>query len=559
VVGIERANGPNLVLRRIREVERRETREEFAAAVVIAGRQLGDDHLGCDARLVARWEDGDVGCPRPAYQRALEALTGRPFAELGFRQRNAIELPSPIGLTPDRLSFHVDEEGRVWATVDRRTFLVGTSAALLAQAGLGLADGSIRGQPLSGDTGWIGTAAPDPFGFAAFARQRWPELRLSRPQPDYGVDFTALFPASLAVEGAVLQLQLHDAQVTDGRALATVTNLLRWEEFSRCTGRGLLVAACQSPEGSRFVAIDSREATRRAAHNDAHAVVIPDAYELDDLTFALLWACASLDTGLQMDDQELTMAVGELAPYESLPSSAVSREAAAGLGMTSQIWLGSDFCARHILRNLRDVPVPPAFWTREQTGGESCPWLLFEHKYAYLSSTRDRFGNGSLSRMFCVPHGVVASSALFERVLLLLSVALMEAMRIHVKVCDDPAYSEVEGFVLSGYDKAIIANWVRGEGIWHVDTARRPSVLSDFREASGYASAHSVIEAETPAGRLQALARYLDVDWPWIQERCRRLAQVGTAGLLRPRSRHISTAGVDTACSYLGQSGLAHA
>src|SRR5438046_1880727 len=268
MMGVERARAPNLVLRRLREVERRETREEFAAAVVIAGRGLGDDHLRCDARLVAKWEDGDVGCPRPAYQRALEALTGRPFAELGFRQRNAIELPSPCELTPDRLSFHVDEEGRVWATVDRRTFLVGTSAALLAQAGLGLADSSIRGQPLSGDTGWIGTAAPDPFGFAAFARQRWPELRLSRSQPDYGVDFTALFPASLAVEGAVLQLQLHDAQVTDGRALATVTNLLRWEEFSRCTGRGLLVAACQSPEGSRFFAIDSREATRRAAHND---------------------------------------------------------------------------------------------------------------------------------------------------------------------------------------------------------------------------------------------------------------------------------------------------
>ena len=106
MVGVERAKAPNLVLRRIREVERRETREEFAAAVVIAGRQLGDDHLGCDARLVARWEDGDVGCPRPAYQRALEALTGRPFAELGFRQRNAIELPSPCELTPDRLSFH---------------------------------------------------------------------------------------------------------------------------------------------------------------------------------------------------------------------------------------------------------------------------------------------------------------------------------------------------------------------------------------------------------------------------------------------------------------------
>jgi hypothetical protein len=558
-VEIDKAKAPNLVLRCIREVERHETREEFAAAVVIAGRQLGNDHLGCDGRLVAKWEDGDVECPRPVYQRALEALTGRPFAELGFRQRNAIQMPSPCELTPDRLSFQVDDEGRVWATVDRRTFLVGTSAALLAQAGFGQADGPAGGQLPPGDTRWARGAGPDPFGFAAFAGQRWPELRLSRPQPDYGVDFTALFPASRAVEGAVLQLQLHDAEAMDGRVLATVTNLLRWEEFSRGTGRGLLVAACQSPEGPRFFAIDSREAARRAAHGDAPALVISDAYELDDLTFALLWACASLDTGLQMDDQELTMAVGELTPYESLPSSAVSREAAAGLGMTSQIWLGSDFCARHILRNLNDVPVPPAFWTREQTGGEACPWLLFEHKHAYLRATRDRFGEGSLSRMFCVPHSVVASSALFERVLLLLSVALMEAMKIHVKVCDDPAYSDVEGFVLSGQDKAIIANWVRGEGIWHVDTARRPSVLSDFREASGYADAHSVIEAGTPAGRLQALAWYLDVDWAWIQDRCRSLARVGTAGLLRPRSRHISTIGVDTACSYLGQSGIAHA
>jgi len=359
-VTVERAKAPNLVLRHIREVERRETREEFAAAVVIAGRQLGDDHLGCDARLVARWEDGDVRCPRPAYQRALEALTGRSFAELGFRQQNAIELPSPCELTPERLSFHVDEEGQVWATLDRRTFLVGTSAALLAQAGLGSPDGSIRGQPSSGDMRWVTAGATDPFGFAAFARQQWPDLRLSRPQPDYGIDFAALFPPSRAIEGAVLQLQLqlHDAEVADGRALAAVKNLLRWEEFSRGTGRGLLVAACQSPEGPRFFAVDSREAARRAAHNDIPAVVIPDAYELDDLTFALLWACASLDTGLQMDDQELAMAVGELAPYESLPSSAVSREAAAGLGMTSQIWLGSGFCARHILRNLKDMPAP---------------------------------------------------------------------------------------------------------------------------------------------------------------------------------------------------------
>jgi tetratricopeptide (TPR) repeat protein len=95
---------PNLVLRYIREEERRESREEFAAAVVRTGRQLGDTQLACDARLVARWEDGEVSRPRPVYQRVLAALTGRPFDQLGFLRRNAIELPWPDGLSPARLS-----------------------------------------------------------------------------------------------------------------------------------------------------------------------------------------------------------------------------------------------------------------------------------------------------------------------------------------------------------------------------------------------------------------------------------------------------------------------
>src|SRR5215472_1710718 len=205
-MGVERAKAPNLVLRHIREVERRETREEFAAAVVIAGRQLGDTHLGCDARLVARWEDGDVGCPRPAYQRALAALTARPFAHLGFRLRNAIELPSLSGLTPDRLSFDVDDEGQVWVTVNRRRFLVGTSAALLAQAGAA----SVAGLALDaapGDTA-------DPYSFTAFVRERWPTVRLSRPQPDFGVDYIALLPADRPIDGASVQIQLQEAQVS---------------------------------------------------------------------------------------------------------------------------------------------------------------------------------------------------------------------------------------------------------------------------------------------------------------------------------------------------------
>lgn len=113
----------------------------------------------------------------------------------------------------------------------------------------------------------------------------------------------------------------------------------------------------------------------------------------------------------------------------------------------------------------------------------------------------------------------------------------------------------MEGFVLGGASQAIIANWVRGEGIWHVDTARRPSVLSDFREASGRASAHSVIDAPSPAARLRVMPAYLGIDWPWLHWRCQQLAQAGMAALRRPRSRHISTAGVDVACAYIGQAG----
>ena len=398
--------------------------------IVNAGRELGDNHLACDARLVARWEDGDVECPRPAYQRALTALTGRPFHLLGFRSRNAIELPSTDDLAPGRLSLQVDEEGQVWATIGRRTFLVGTSAALLTRMGLTETGELLTESPLVGNA--------DLFGFGAFMNERWPDVRLSRPHPDYGVDYNALLPANRAVEGAAVQFQLQEARTMGGRAIVAVKDQLRWKDFARGGGRGLVAATSRASGRPRFFVMDVREARRHAALHGEASVAVPEAYELDDLTFALLWACASLDTGIQADDQELTVALAELAPYEGLPSSAVSREAAADLGTTAHMWLGSDFCARHILRNMEHLPDTPVFWTREQTGAEACPWLLFDHKYAYLRATSERFGDGLLARMFCVPQRAVAGSPPYERILLLLAIALMEATGIKVQVLRRP-------------------------------------------------------------------------------------------------------------------------
>jgi transcriptional regulator with XRE-family HTH domain len=84
---------PNLVLRRIREQERHETREEFAEAMARVALELGEDVFP-DAKYVGRLEAGHIRYPRPTYRRVLAKLCGRPFSELGF---SAPVLSPPAG------------------------------------------------------------------------------------------------------------------------------------------------------------------------------------------------------------------------------------------------------------------------------------------------------------------------------------------------------------------------------------------------------------------------------------------------------------------------------
>jgi hypothetical protein len=79
---------PNTVLRQVREDEFQMSRMEFAAAVRKAGKEMGEP-VGCGTRLVAAWEDGEVGCPRGVYRRILTRMTGRSMAQLGFRTGQA--------------------------------------------------------------------------------------------------------------------------------------------------------------------------------------------------------------------------------------------------------------------------------------------------------------------------------------------------------------------------------------------------------------------------------------------------------------------------------------
>ncbi|MDQ1292916.1 MAG: hypothetical protein QG608_797 [Actinomycetota bacterium] len=196
-------------------------------------------------------------------------------------------------------------------------------------------------------------------------------------------------------------------------------------------------------------------------------------------------------------------------------------------------------------RRLRDVV------SRPERALLASAWLIFDHKYPYLRSTTGALG-GETPRTFCVPETVVRTSPRYERILFFLAVALMESLGIRAQVTDDPVYEAVEGFIVAPNQEAIIANWVRGDGMWHVDVTSRASVVREFTSVAEEVGASSLLEAPSSEGRLRALASYLDLPWSWLVQRCAALGRAGAAGLIHPRSRLASTAGVDAACAYVG-------
>lgn len=463
------------------------------------------------------------------------------------RQSNHVDtsaLDLQGALAAGTMKLRMDEEGNVWAEVDRRSFLVGSAAALLSQGGTGPTAGTPIGAPAI-------SAVNDPFGFAKAVAAEWPDLLLSQPVPDRGVDWTALMPGGRSMLGSDLSLQLHPARIEGGRAIVSLPDQRRVSSFLDRPGRGLLIGAA-GDEAPQFYVLDGRNAGRRLARSAGiQEVTAPLAYELDDLTFGILWAVSNYDDALQADDQALAETRTDLERYDRLSSSAVSREAAPGLNAVAHMWLGSDFCARHILKALPDLPELPAFWTREQRGEEASAWLIFDHKYPYLQATTRALG-GASTRAFCVPEAVVRASPRHERILLFLAVALMESLGIQAQFTSDPSYEAVEGFVVSPNKEAIIANWVRGDGMWHVDVTGRSSIVREFTNAAGDVATDSIIEAPTAGQRLRELAQYLDLPWGWLIQRCAQLGKQGTSGLIQARSRLVSAAGIDAACAYVG-------
>ncbi|MFC0627451.1 hypothetical protein [Kribbella deserti] len=350
-------------------------------------------------------------------------------------------------------------------------------------------------------------------------------------------------PAGRKFPGAGLAAALVPQDARDGiqssrHALARLARAdRRTAVLAHNPGGGVLVA-----DGREYAATSVRESAPPP---------IPDAYRLDDLTIGIIWAVSNTDAAVLADDAALDSYQRSLAHYSETSTSSATLSEAPMLGDLSRHWLGSYFCAGHITRHLARLTGEPLFWTREQRGEEAASWLLWAHKLEYLRNTASRYADAR--RAFCIPEHEVRSSPKYERILLLLALALMEAFNIETQVTADAHFGEIEGFVLA--DDVIVANWLRAPSIWYVDAGAPPSRWATYREIADHTAADSIIEHPTPVGRLQAMAAYLEIPWGWLVARCCEVASAGVDGLARPRSRLLSTEGLTRALHFTAQLG----
>jgi hypothetical protein len=350
-------------------------------------------------------------------------------------------------------------------------------------------------------------------------------------------------PGGRTFLGAGIVVQYCEAEPADGHRLTPNLTTDAAVVLTRPDLRTMLIAQIADGGAQRRYLADGREfvAQRPAAGE------IPSAFLLDDFTVGIIWAITNTDTAILADDAALDAYQRGLTRYERLTACAATASEAPELNGVSQRWLGSYFCAKHISRNLARLSPNPMFWTREQRGEEAASWLLWTHKLDYLRETSRTLA--AARRGFCVPEYEVETSPRYERIVLLLAIALMEAFGITVEVNAEPDLADVEGFVLG--DAAIVANFLRAPGLWYVERSAPPSRRTVYADVAQRSSTRSIIAQSTSARRLEAMAGYLSIPWPWFRQRCQELASAGVDGFARPRSRLLSTEGLATAIRYV--------
>lgn len=386
----------------------------------------------------------------------------------------------------------------------------------------------------------------------------WPTSRHVPGESDAGIHGTWELSGGRHFDGTAIGVQLYEAEHRGDVAEIGAADLPHLQTFVRSSRRGVVLASLGAAGGSGLYVMDAALARQSLVVGQDPRV--PLAYQLDDLTYAIVWALHVLDDGLLADDNPLSARADQLQHYVEISNSAPARSDMPDLSPIGAAWLGSSLCARYIVRHLDELPEVPAFWTREASGEECAPWLFFRHKHDYLQAIAERFAGpaSAVGRAFCVPESVVRSSEPYERILLFLTVAMMEMHGIKVWLSTAPEYHEVEGFVLA-QNRAILANWVREESMWRVAVTSARRDVAPYQEAIGHARTHSIVDGPTPDERLHALADYLSLDWTWLTGRCRTLGEEGISSMLRPRSRLLTLSALDQTLRFLGTLGRPNA
>ncbi len=382
----------------------------------------------------------------------------------------------------------------------------------------------------------------------------WSTSRHVPGEPDAGIFGSWELAGGRHFDGTSIGVQIYEAEPRGDVMEISSADLPHLETFVRSSRRGVILASPGAVGGSGLYVLDA--ALARQSLFVGQDPRVPLAYRLDDLLYAIIWALHVVDDGLLADDNPLSDRAEELRHYVNISNSAPPRSDMPDLSPIGAAWLGSSLCAQYIVRHLGDLTEVPAFWTREATGEECAPWLLFRHKHDYLQNVADRFAGpgSSLGRAFCVPESAVQSSESYERILLFLTIAMMEMYGVKVWLTPEQEYQEVEGFVLAR-NQAILANWVREESVWRVATTSARREVAPYQEVIGHVRAHSLVDGPTPEARLQALADYLDLDWTWLTGRCHDLAEEGLTSMLRPRSRLLTLKALDQTLRYIGRLG----
>jgi tetratricopeptide (TPR) repeat protein len=94
----------NVRLRAARTEQGLASQRDFVDALTATAAQIGVGELSVTTRTIRRWESDAPGWPHRPHIEALEALFGRPIAELGFTRKGGQPLPSPTEpATPESL------------------------------------------------------------------------------------------------------------------------------------------------------------------------------------------------------------------------------------------------------------------------------------------------------------------------------------------------------------------------------------------------------------------------------------------------------------------------